>query len=248
MRIEHFGNGVVVFKQLIEPDVLSAFNLDLIDEKCTPQGMTKVDGKLYSKGGYEYDPATDSITYPKRYMENIDSVHFTENLIQSTYDAAVAYCKIFPAAVELITEHAKCHYVKYLENGIMGPHSDCALSYKENSLETISSDAIGNTLSSSILLNDSFTGGAFGFRALGLKLELVPGDGIIYPSGFIGNHEVEKVESGTRWAFLSFFSHGRRDASDTNIMDRRYEWTKKFREDVGMGNHQQKKVEIGEIC
>jgi predicted 2-oxoglutarate/Fe(II)-dependent dioxygenase YbiX len=247
MKMEHLGNGVIVFRGLIPKDEISQFDMSLIEQNCTPQGFEKVDGKLYSKGGYEYDPDINGKDYPLRFSENIDSVNFTQRLVRSIYDAAVNYCKVFPTATECITEHKQFHYIKYSKDALMGAHSDCSASYKNDSIEVISNSAINNTLSTSIVLNDDFSGGEFEFPIIGTDIKLNAGDGLIYPSNFMGCHGVKRVSSGHRWAFLSFFAHARTDFLTEDEMAQKYQWTQKFRGDVSMWNYNQKKVGIGQI-
>lgn len=247
MKMQHFGNGVVLIEGLVPKDEIKSYDISTIEKNCTPQGFEKIDGKLYTKGGYEYNPETDSISYPLRFNENIDKVNFTNKLVSFIYDAAVNYCKVFPNALECVTEHKQFHYIKYSQNARMGAHSDCSASYKKDSIEVISNSAINNTLSTSIVLNEDFEGGEFEFPILGIDIKLRAGDGIIYPSNFMGCHGVKEVTAGVRWAFLSFFSHARTDFNINGDVEAKYQWAKKFRDDVNMGNHNQQKVEIGQI-
>lgn len=244
MKIEHLGNGVVVFRELVHK---SKIDVSLIEKTCPPQGFENRDGKFYSEGGHEYDPNINGLDYPVRFAENIENLDFTNLLMDAIYDAAVNYCKIFPSVIECITEHKQCHYIKYSTNASIGTHSDCSASYKNNSIDVLSSVAINNTVSTSILLNDDFEGGRFEFPILGVELELQAGDGIIFPSNFIGCHGIQKVTSGTRWAFLSFFAHARNDFSTLSERNSKNDWLKKFREDVNSGNYGQKIVGIGSI-
>jgi hypothetical protein len=245
MKIEHLGNGVVVFRNLVSD--INSFDISLIEKNCQPQGFTSVEGKLYTEGGHEYDPDVNEINYPLRFSQNIYDVEFTEKLISAIYNAAVIYCRIFPSAIECVTEHQQFHYIKYKKNALIGAHSDCSASYKNNSIEVLSNKAITNTLSTSILLNDEFEGGNFEFPILGAEVELSAGDGIIFPSNFIGCHGIKEITSGIRWAFLSFFSHARTDFSTLGDRNNKYEWLKKFRSEVNDGNYGQQKVEVGVI-
>jgi predicted 2-oxoglutarate/Fe(II)-dependent dioxygenase YbiX len=248
----HLGCGIVLIRGLIGADEIETYDISLIEQNITPQGFTKKDGKLYTAGGYEYNEEIDSKTYPVRYAENIDSLEFTKIISEKIYQSVVDYCKVFPAVVECITEHKQLHYIKYAQNTGMGPHSDCSASYKNNSVELISSSAIDNTLSTSIVLNSDFTGGKFRFTVIDEELDLRAGDALIYPSNFVGSHEVKQITSGTRWAFLSFFSHARSHFDGQDDLDKKNLWLKKFRSDIGVedtkvANNFQKKVEVGEL-
>jgi hypothetical protein len=252
MNAYHIGNGIVLYRNLIDPETIKSCNVSVIEKTCTPQGFSKKDGKLYTAGGYEYNQETDSVTYPIRFSENIDLVNFTDFLVSRIYDAAVYYCSVFPSVIECITEHKQFHYIKYSKNSVMGPHSDCSASYKDGSVEPISISAIDNTLSTSIVLDSNFTGGEFRFTVLDDELLLNPGDALIYPSNFIGSHEVKKIQSGERWAFLSFFSHARTQFGGKEDIEKRNLWLNKFRSDINienakMANSLQNKVKIGKL-
>jgi hypothetical protein len=136
-------------------------------------------------------------------------------------------------------------------------HSDASLGYKPDSVEPISTVALGNTFTASVMLNDSFTGGGIRFSAWDLEVYPKPGSALFYPSNYIGAHEVLEITSGTRWAFLAFFSHGDRtyvSSAANNQYPERYEWTMKFRDSIRTGigtiesnlNLSQRKVLINE--
>ena len=151
------------------------------------------------------------------------------------YRGAIDYCKLFPVAAESITDYTGRHFIKYLSGGLMGTHSDTSLGYKPDSIEPTSTVALGNTITASIILNDSFTGGGIRFSAWDLEVYPKPGSALFYPSNYIGAHEVLEITSGTRWAFLAFFSHGDRtyvSSAENNHYPKRYEWTMKFRQDI----------------
>jgi predicted 2-oxoglutarate/Fe(II)-dependent dioxygenase YbiX len=68
------------------------------------------------------------------------------------------------------------------------------------------------------------------------------GSALIYPSNFIGCHEVDEVVEGERWAFLSWFYHGNGQENKPRAL----EWVKQFKSDVGLSNSQQGNVLVGE--
>lgn len=252
MNAYHLGSGVVLIRQILDKHEVMQCDVSLIEKLITPQGFKKENGKIYDAGGHEYDAMASSRAHPIRFSENVDCVNFTKLLTEKVYASVVNYCKIFPSVLECITEHKQIHYIKYPQDSAMGPHSDCSASYKDNSVETISASAIDNTLSTSVILNDDFTGGEFVFTTIGEEISLKAGDGLIYPSNFIGSHEVKKIQSGERWSFLSFFSHARTNFGGENDINQRNMWLNKFRSDVGIhdtkvANNFQKNVRIGKL-
>jgi hypothetical protein len=256
MMIKHLGSGIVLIEDLLTQEDLDLIDLNLIETTIEPQGYKKIDGKDFMEGGYPV-PEEDLSSMPIRYMQGIEALPFLDKLNNAMYNGAIEYCKLFPVAAECITDYVGKHFIKYLSGGIMGPHSDASLAYKEGTIETLSTISLGNTITASIILNDLFTGGGIRFNAWDLEVYPKPGSALFYPSNYIGAHEVLEITSGTRWAFLSFFSHGDRtyiNPAPNNHYPERYEWTMKFRDSIRSGigtiesnlNLSQRKVLINE--
>ncbi|CAB4143705.1 Oxoglutarate/iron-dependent dioxygenase [uncultured Caudovirales phage] len=234
MMIRHLGGGVVLIEDLLDEDTLRSIDLNLLENTIEPQGYKKIDGKDFMEGGYVI-PKEDLASMPIRYMQGIEVLPFLETLNNAMYRGAIEYCKLFPVAAECITDYTGRHFIKYLSGGLMGTHSDASLGYKPDSIEPNSTVALGNTITASIVLNDAFTGGGIKFSAWDLEVYPKPGSALFYPSNYIGAHEVLKITSGIRWAFLAFFSHGDRtyvSSAVNNQYPERYEWTMKFRDSI----------------
>jgi hypothetical protein len=234
MKVKHLGGGVVLIENLLDADTIDSIDFSLIEASIIPSGYTQIDGEDYMEGGYHV-PKEDMPTMPVRYYENAHNIDLYRLLEEAAYCAALEYCKIFPSAVENITSIAAKHFVKYLPGNFMGVHSDCTLSYKNGTAEPSSIAAIGTTVSMSIILNDKFAGGEMAFRIPGISISPKAGSAIIYPSNYMGAHEVLRVTSGVRWVFLAFLLHGDQSFSVNPDMERyseKYEWTIKFRKIV----------------
>jgi hypothetical protein len=235
MMIKHLGSGIVLIEDLLTQQDLDLIDLKLIDNSIEPQGYKNIEGKDFMEGGYEVNLEKDSSNLPTRYFKNIESLSFLQIVDDAMYRGAVEYCKLFPVAAESITNYVGKHFIKYTAGGLMGPHSDASLAYKEGTIETVSTIALGNTITASIILNDSFTGGGIKFNAWDIEAYPKPGSALFYPSNYIGAHEVLEVTSGTRWAFLAFFSHGERIYVTTEYDSQhvaRYKWTMKLKNDI----------------
>ncbi len=240
MRIVHLGSGVVMINELISRSEINDSELKEIVDKKTPQGYSIVDGKMISDGGYEFDEQ-GAQRAPFRYTD-IGEFGITKILRNAIYRAAVEYCKIFPVAVECITGQTDGYLIRYLPGCDMGPHSDCNIPYKSGTLEPLTVSPAFNTLTTSIFINDGYSGGDVSFRTWSITAKPEFGSALIYPSNFIGCHEVEEVSNGERWAFLSWFYHG--NGQENKIGS--YEWAQTFKKDVGLLNVQQQQVLIGE--
>jgi hypothetical protein len=241
MKLTHLGNGIVLVRNLVEISYDDISEINHIFDSTTPQGYSVVDGKTISDGGYEFDEIGRSKS-PTRYT-NIGEFDITKKLRESMYSAVVEYCKVFPVALECITGQTDGYMIRYGHGSDMGPHSDCNLPYKPGTLEPMTSSPAFNTLTTSIFLNDGYTGGEVTFRMWGITVKPEAGTAIIYPSNFIGCHEVSEVSDGERWAFLSWFFHGNGQESKEGS----YEWSQQLKQKVGIGNIFQKNILIGDV-
>jgi hypothetical protein len=234
MNVKHLGSGIVLIENLLDKEALDSIDLNLIESQCTPQGYKKIDGKDYMEGGYHI-PEEDLCTMPIRYMQDIDTLPFYKTIDDAIYQGAVQYCMLFPVAAESITNCVGKHFIKYLPGGLMGPHSDSSLAYKDGTIEPVSAIALGNTVTVSVILNEEFEGGSIQFKTWGIEVSPKPGSALFYPSNYIGAHNVREITSGKRWAFLAFLSHGDRSFTPHPELEKyadRYEWTMKLRQDV----------------
>lgn len=234
MNIKHLGSGIVLVEDLLSKEELNLIDLNLIESQCTPQGYKKINGKDYMEGGYHI-PEEDLSSMPIRYMQGIDTLSFYGTVEDAIYRGAVEYCTLFPVAAESITDCVGKHFVKYLPGAFMGPHSDSSLAYKEGTIEPISSIALGNTVTVSVVLNDEFEGGSIQFKPWGIEVSPKSGSALFYPSNYIGAHNVCEITTGKRWVFLAFLSHGDRSFTPHPNLERyteRYEWTMKLRQDI----------------
>lgn len=235
MQIKHLGSGIVLIEDLLSQDELSLIDFTKIKSQCVPQGYKKINGEDVMEGGYTI-PQKDLATMPMRYNSGIEDLSFYQIIDDALYRGSVEYCTLFPVSLESITNCVGKHFIMYLPGALMGVHSDSSLAYKSGTIEPISTIALGNTVTASIMLNDQFEGGSIKFKAWGIEVFPKPGSALFYPSNYIGAHEVSEVTSGVRWIFLATLTHG--DISfitqypeKEKYIDR-YNWTMKLRQDV----------------
>lgn len=240
MKLVHLGSGAVMVHGLLGRDDVDAEQLKTIFFSTVPQGYSVIDGKIISDGGYEFDQKGRDKA-PLRYT-NIGEFDITQTLRSAIYRAVVGYCKLFPVAVECITGQTDGYLIRYLPGNDMGPHSDCNIPYRPGTIEPLTTSPAFNTLTTSIFLNDEYSGGEVRFRTWGITARPEFGSALIYPSNFIGCHEVDEVKEEERWAFLSWFYHGNGQEEKAGA----YDWVQQFRRDVAVGNSQQKQVLVGE--
>jgi hypothetical protein len=241
MKIMHLGSGIVFIKNIIDLTEDDEKEIRSLFYSTAPQGYSVVDGKTISDGGYEFDEIGKAKA-PLRYTD-MSKFGLAEKLRGAIYRGAVEYCKVFPVAAECITGHTDGYMIRYVPGNDMGPHSDCNIPYKPGTLEPLVISPAFNTLTTSIFLNNDYEGGDVMFRIWGITVKPEIGSALIYPSNFIGCHEVGEVTAGERWAFLSWFYHGNGQENKPNAM----EWVQQFRSDVSFGNAMQKTVLVGEV-
>jgi len=213
--VTHLGNGVVTFKDIINITNDASIDwLSRVESGCTPQQYVEIDGDSERNvGGYEF--SKDSYdTRPTRFdrfdhnaLTETDK-KFKELVDNSIYFAVVNYGKIFPASVSELTFKTDGHIAKYEPNQYIGHHSDCAIPYERNSFNPIHMAPLYNTLTVSVAMNDNYEGGELHFKTWGITVKAPVGTITVYPSNFMGAHEVLPVTSGVRYSYLGWFCHG----------------------------------------
>jgi hypothetical protein len=213
MDITHLGNGVVLFSDSIDAldDEITSF-INNSEKNTSNQNYRQVsDTTVENDGGYKFDKLDNPS--PSRFMNllyegmpEIDRL-FIQKMNTALYACLVEYCKLFPCVVDSVKWKTNGYLIKYEKGQSIGPHSDNALPYDENGI-AINQFALFNTLTAGVFLNDNFSGGNLRFRPWAITVKSKKLSVIIYPSSFTGCHEVEEIESGTRYAYLQWFCQG----------------------------------------
>ena len=214
MKKIHLGNGIVLFENAFrhDKDETSRFLANLV-KSIDADSYSHSEKNLKNSGGYEFKESQINEA-PLRY-QNLkyhgavpEDIEYADRLDECLIDCLVEYCRIFPTAIETVKWKTNGYAIRYLPNQYIGPHSDCALPYNKETGEALSSFPLYNTLTSSIILNDSYTGGSVYFRQWGISVNPGPGSVLMYSSSYMGCHEVQPIETGERFAYLSWFGHG----------------------------------------
>jgi predicted 2-oxoglutarate/Fe(II)-dependent dioxygenase YbiX len=214
MRIKHLGNGIILFENAFvqTEEETSRFLKNLVESVDADSYAPLKDG-LKNSGGYEFDEIGANKA-PLRY-QNVkyhgateQDILYVDRMDQCLIACLVKYCKIFPTAIETVKWKTNGYAIRYIPGQYIGPHSDCALPYNSETGEILSSFPLYNTITSSIILNDSYTGGSVLFRQWGISVNPGPGSVLMYSSSYMGCHEVLPIETGERFAYLSWFGHG----------------------------------------
>ena len=213
MITTHMGNGIVKFDKALN---IASENLNrFIDSvEATEQNIILKDGEdfILTDGGYRIPSAHVNLT-PKRFTElyklkNQEDVDFLETIRKTIVDCVVEYCKIFPVVIENIRWMTNGYIIKYENGQFIGPHSDCNIAYESDGVTPINTLPMHNILTCGLFLNEDFTGGELHYRPWGITAKPSAGSVLIYPSSYMGCHEVAPVTNGTRYAYLCWFGHG----------------------------------------
>lgn len=214
MKTTHLGSGIVLFENIphLNHAETSRFlnNLTLF---AKADSYAESNDNLKNSGGYEFEKEQIKST-PLRYQNLRNQNLMSEDLSYvGIFDdvlirCLVEYCRIFPTAIETVRWKTDGYIIRYLPNQYIGPHSDCAIPYDSSTGEALSEFPLYNTITSSIILNGDYEGGAVYFRQWGISITPKPNSVLMYSSSYLGCHEVSAIKSGERFAYLSWFGHG----------------------------------------
>ena len=254
MKTKHLGHGIVLFENAFEVDsaLVSEYMQYLRSTNEEVHYFEKEDSAdLANTSGYEFRK-NDISSAPERFIRTVtnDTPKQFVDLVQSyedtLYACLVEYCKLFPVAVEAITWRARGSIATYKNGQYIGCHSDSAVPCAIGEMPA-NQVALHTTLTASLVMNNDFEGGELGFRVWGKVVHINAGSILYYPSTYIGAHEVLPVTSGERIAYLERFCHGHPGigmpgVNDNSLMSGN-QWLPRLREDVGLSNMYQQKVD-----
>ena len=221
MESKHVGMGVVICENVIDinRDTLlryMAWLYEMPEEtfRFTDDGETAI-----NQTGFEFEAESVSIA-PERFLDlrgersgreiPEEFQLFVDSLEAAVYDAFIEYCCYFPDAATTAWWRPAGHIATYKYDQRIGPHCDNQVPFKwgERPQNQVS---MHNSTSINLYLNtqgQDFTGGEINFPQASYVHQPTAGSVAIYPSNYIGRHEVLPVESGMRAAFLTIACYG----------------------------------------
>jgi predicted 2-oxoglutarate/Fe(II)-dependent dioxygenase YbiX len=263
MKIYHHGSGIVQFGNAAKIDAeLFKEVMDGIEQNTLPQGYqqspTSKDTKL-NNGLYEY--SNEEISYsPLRYnnylYEGMPQKHvdFILSLEEALYKSMVQYAALFPVVINSIRWRTRGYFIRYENSQGIGPHSDCDLPYGEDGVTPLASFPLSNTVTSGVILNEKYVGGQMAFAPWGIEFKPSVGDVVMYPSSYAGCHSIKNVTDGVRYAYLSWFAHGKNESTpspnhETSELDS-IKWVKNLKKDameLTMNRLEHRYIPVGEL-
>ena len=229
----NYGMGIVCFPKSIEvnQDLVVPY-FSALKEKAIRDGYTIVheDGSepyAVNRSGHRYE--IDEIQKSAgRIMDFIDDdspkelVAFFQECEKTIHNHLLMYIEMYPRVLSNIWWMETGHVAAYGAGSSLGLHNDNEVNYQVG-FEPDLQLATRHVLSVLLYLNSSADGqdnvGKHEYR--GGEIEFVyanavhkpkSGDLLIFPSNYLGTHQVKPCLSGERYVYISYFSHGSADS------------------------------------
>lgn len=225
-HLTNYGMGVVWFRSdktfdnnQVANFITSRMKHSLSDFTVTSNGdFVHQSGKTFS---------IDEPKPPRRFFLLEEKQNKSEKLLTDQIDNFVMEClqqyiDLYPEVRRSLWWKSLSSLAVYSEKCFMKMHQDnwVGKGVKET-VETVKAHEfrpIFNVLSLSLVLDDHSKGGEMHFKNIDLTIKLKPGELVLFPSSFIGAHEVKPVEQGKRTVYLQFFGHGEAEQGATNLL------------------------------
>jgi len=221
MKSTHVGMGVVIIEDAFEvdADLLSRY-LTWLGDGNEQTFIVAEDGTLaINQTGFKFD-VNDMNLAPGRFLDldgsranrepTLDLLQFRDKMEEAAYSCLVEYCSYFPDAATTSWWRPSGHIAYYGPGQRIGPHCDDQIPFEwgESPQNQVS---IHNNVSINLYLNNygkDYSGGQIRFPQIPYLHSPKVGSAAIYPSNYIGRHEVLPVTSGLRVAFLTMACYG----------------------------------------
>jgi hypothetical protein len=251
IRYNDHGGGVVSFDNVIDVDqqFLKQYVLWLQQKEediftyVEKDGITSAINLTNFKFQLDDIPKTPERFFADGRMLTNEQENFMQACTDGLYRCVVQYCLLYPEVTSSIWWKTSGHIAGYNDGRAIGPHCDDTIQFDFGEMPK-NEFPIHNTLSGALYLNDcvdnedelngyNFTGGHIKFKYAGVDYMPKTGSAVIYPSGYIGTHEVTPVIKGSRYVFLEFFAYGiPKNGDGTPGKGDNLQWLPNIRNDV----------------
>ncbi len=258
LKIKDIGSGLCIIEEAFDID--QKFVIDYINWLKQQEEDTFVyieeDGKRYAinRAGFKFDVDATSMA-PERFIDPLckmsnrkpteEQQQLIYNLEDLVYKSLVEYCKIYTEAATVCWWRSPGHIATYSNGQSIGQHCDDQIPY-EYGKAPHNEYSKHNNISINIYLNDAveskeqlngtnFIGGNIFFKHAKHTHKPKAGTIAIYPTNYIGTHEVYPVTDGKRIAYLSAISYGTPgNASPVPIEGDSRIWMPNLKKDAGL--------------
>jgi predicted 2-oxoglutarate/Fe(II)-dependent dioxygenase YbiX len=223
----------------IKDNYINGF-FDRLNQLETNHGSENADGSVTSEGNYTI-PKDKVQLSPQRYT-NLNELTLPEDkdfikvMRDSIHQCVRIYTQAFPVVAESVRWATHGYAIKYDVGQSIGPHSDCSIPYEKDQITPISTFPMQNVLTCGLMLNNDYEGGELSYRPWGITTKAPAGSVVIYPSSYLGCHEVEPVSKGVRYAYLMWYGQGPINGVPHNVVT-----------DLPQLNFNQKVVPVGQL-
>jgi hypothetical protein len=225
----NYGMGVVCFPNAIDVDQdLIIPYLASLKQKAVEEDYTIVkeeDGASYAinRSGHRF--SIDDIDRAASHIMNFldenspkELVSFFEKCEETFYTCLLRYIEIFPMILPNIWWRTLGHVLAYGPNSDMGIHNDNDVNYQPG-FEPDLQLATRNVLGVIIYLNSSvpnkedikkheYNNGEIVFEYANATHYPKAGDILMFPSNYLGTHEIKPCLNGSRYAYIGYFAQG----------------------------------------
>ena len=225
MKSRHVGMGLVLFEDVFDIDDSKLHNyiswLEESEEDTFTYHSSETEGFAKNKAGFKFRKEEVQVA-PQRLHDLTGFINGREipqehlvvfnTLKKASYNILVEYCRYFPECQTTAWWLALPHIARYTEGQGIGLHCDNQIPFEWGEA-TNSQVSLHNTCSINIYLNDcsddgysnskiDYTGGHILYPNANFELIPKKATAVVYPSNYIGRHEVSRVTSGARYAYL----------------------------------------------
>ena len=209
MKIVTHPSGVIEFQDALSIDHEYVVGwLDRLRENEPDEYVIDENGNYVNRAGYIFTAEHVAVS-PQRYLDlatSEEDKQFVDDMDAAAHGCLLQYLVNFPEARGSVWWKSPLHVVKYESRQGMGSHSDNQIKLTPSN-DFNNEHPLNNSISASIILLADCEGGELNFAHANISLKPSAGSVIMYPSNYIGAHEVASVE-GLRVSAVQFFCHG----------------------------------------
>lgn len=257
-KIEDKSSGLCILTNAfdIDQNMLFEYLNWLKQEQEDTFTYLEEDGKKYAinKTGFKFD-LNDISQAPERFVDPLcnmsdrkptaEQCKLISDLEDLIYEVLVEYVKIYDVASTVCWWRSTGHIATYSGGQRIGPHCDDQISW-EYGVAPTNEYPKHNNVSINIYLNDgvdseeelngtNFLGGDIIFKYAKYRHKPKVGSIAIYPTNYVGTHEVEPITAGKRIAYLGAYLYGTpaNGSPIPQVGDSRI-WMPNLRKDAGL--------------
>jgi len=228
----NYGMGIVCFPNAIDVDqdtvipYLAGLKQKAIEEDYTI--IEESDGNHYAinRSGHRYSiPDIDrTASHIMNFIDNNtpkNIVDFFENCENTIYNSLLRYIEIYPMIFPNIWWKTLGHVLAYGPGSDMGMHNDNDVNYQpdfEPDLQLATRNVVGAIiyLNSSVknkedIVKHEYNNGEIVFPYANATYAPKVGDVLLFPSNYLGTHEIKPCHNGSRYAYIGYFAQGSSD-------------------------------------